>query len=275
MNVDDHHCGDVVMSRPVLASVPMGRITALVQVLVVFSLWSSPLLVDICLDIFTSTESIPLEERGGWIYIGVIIHGLLAIMLVSLVLLRSGQSWRTLGFRRFSVGKDFLFAFGGLVSIYLLQIILITAVTLMSQKGVISSEALSKDAGQRVEALTSLPWIGPLGILAFCIFVGFYEEFLFRGFMLTRLAALFGNWTVAVLFSSTVFAVAHLYEGRLAVVQIFIVSVVLSVLFKKRGLLAPVLVHIAFNAVAFVAVRMIEKLGPLEREFQKLFEAAG
>lgn len=50
-----------------------------------------------------------------------------------------------------------------------------------------------------------LGWFG-----LFFMFVGLYEELMFRGFMMTRLRRLCGSWTAAVIISSVIFGAIHM-----------------------------------------------------------------
>lgn len=65
------------------------------------------------------------------------------------------------------------------------------------------------------------------------LFAGFGEEFLFRGYLMTRLAQIFGEgkaaWTFAVIGQAILFALAHWYQGPVGMVPIGIGSVVTGI----------------------------------------------
>ncbi len=80
----------------------------------------------------------------------------------------------------------------------------------------------------------------PFGILLLLMFwVTFWEEFIFRGFLLTRLYALCGRWWLAVPVGSLLFGLLHLWEGSLAAVVIGILGLVMGTLFAWRKSLIP------------------------------------
>lgn len=82
------------------------------------------------------------------------------------------------------------------------------------------------------------------------LFVGVWEEVVFRGFLLTRLHALFRRWWLAVPISALVFGSVHIYEGPLAVVMVTMLGVVLAVVFIRRRSLVPCIVmHFLHNSL--------------------------
>lgn len=93
-----------------------------------------------------------------------------------------------------------------------------------------------------------------LPFLALAITAGLCEEFLYRGFamaVLTRLGAV--AWA-AVLASSVLFGLAHLYQGRGGLVSTMIVGIILGIGRVVYGSLVPVIFwHAAVDVVAGVA----------------------
>ena len=71
------------------------------------------------------------------------------------------------------------------------------------------------------------------------LFAAFGEEFLFRGYLLTRLAQIFGGgkaaWTLAVLGQAAAFALAHWYQGAVGMVPIGIGAVVTGIVCVRWG----------------------------------------
>lgn len=94
-----------------------------------------------------------------------------------------------------------------------------------------------------------LPRMHPAVMIALMIVVGFYEELLFRGFLLTRLRKATGSWWIAVVVSSLVFAAPHMAEqADFMVVSLFGLGVVFSVVTIWRKSLVPAIVgHAIFN----------------------------
>jgi membrane protease YdiL (CAAX protease family) len=97
-------------------------------------------------------------------------------------------------------------------------------------------------------AIETLPFI----VLA--VTAGICEEFLYRGFAMAALArAGLPVWSV-VLFSSVLFGLAHLYQGRSGLLGTMILGIVFGAARVSYGSLAPVVVwHVAVDVVAGVA----------------------
>ena len=95
---------------------------------------------------------------------------------------------------------------------------------------------------------------------------GATEEVAFRGFLLPRLRITLGSWIPAVLAGAALFGAGHFYEGPLATVQTASMGLVLGLIFVwRRQLVACVLSHVTFNALALLLLWMMTKLGFLER----------
>ncbi|HOA75468.1 MAG TPA: type II CAAX endopeptidase family protein [Phycisphaerae bacterium] len=93
-------------------------------------------------------------------------------------------------------------------------------------------------------------------MVAFMAFVALWEEVVFRGFLLTRLFAVFRRWWLAVLVGSVLFSLGHAYQGVVATVVIGCVGIVLGVMFVWRRSLLPVIVfHMMFNLIGLLILR--------------------
>lgn len=81
---------------------------------------------------------------------------------------------------------------------------------------------------------------------------GFLEEVLFRGFLITRISALFKNAKIgnilAVLITSIVFGLSHMYQGFVGVISTGLISVILGIVFvkSKKVLWYSIFIH-GFN----------------------------
>lgn len=86
---------------------------------------------------------------------------------------------------------------------------------------------------------------GRIGIF----FLGaFEEEFIMRGYLIARLTELLGRPWIALLISSALFSIYHLYEGPIAVVSIFFVGVILgATLMLSRSLWPGTVAHALYN----------------------------
>jgi len=188
------------------------------------------------------------KEYGLYLYLIVFIQGALVILAVALVLFWDRQPWRTVGLHFKNLAGEIPSAAIALAVIYTLQ---------MAFAFVIANYFPDQMKGiekQRVEVLQMFPKISPVFLVIFTLFVGLYEELLFRGFLLTRLVKVTRSLGFALVLSSVLFALAHAsYQDPLAVMQIFIVAMVLGGLFIiRRSLISPILVHAMFDFVSLM-----------------------
>lgn len=103
-------------------------------------------------------------------------------------------------------------------------------------------------------------------VVAVVVFAPVFEEFLCRGFLFGSLRQRYGT-TRAVLFSALFFGILHLQP--VAVVNAFLMGVVLAVVYAlSRTLWAPILLHAANNALAYLLIR----LGYEQATFRELFD---
>lgn len=80
----------------------------------------------------------------------------------------------------------------------------------------------------------------------------FFEEFLFRGFLLPSLTRYMPVWGAVVL-SSLLFAVAHLSLSE--ILPLTVLGIILGVVYtRSRNLLAPMLLHSLWNSGTLVSL---------------------
>ena len=156
------------------------------------------------------------------------------------------RSFISLGLRRPNFGSNLA---RGLAAGFL-SIAVIWAILWVT--GTISVNGFSEAARQPNVALALLGWA-----IAFAA-VGFFEEFVFRGYALHNLTNWLG-WKGAVLIQATIFALIHLAnvavasnEARIAALQgmpaIFLIGVFFALSYRKTGSLwFPIGFHAAWN----------------------------
>jgi len=91
-------------------------------------------------------------------------------------------------------------------------------------------------------------------------FAAFGEEFVYRGYILTRMADAAGNspraWAFSVLGGAVLFAIGHYYQGPTGMVDSGVTGVVLGTLYVRSGrnLWATILAHGLTDTIALAVV---------------------
>ena len=89
-----------------------------------------------------------------------------------------------------------------------------------------------------------------LGFLALSLVAGFCEELVFRGFLITALAAASGSMVLALVVSAVAFGVVHAYQEPSGVARATLLGLVLAAPFVITGsLAAPMLAHAAIDVI--------------------------
>lgn len=130
---------------------------------------------------------------------------------------------------------------------------------------------LEKDLVRRTEFMEMLPLSDTLSIVLLLVPVAIHEELLFRGLLIPYLHRVGCSWVVAVLISTVVFAVLHVTQGWLGIIQIFGVGAMLGACFVlTRSLLAVMLAHFLFDffqtQLARVVIPWMEQLAQQVQE---------
>lgn len=161
--------------------------------------------------------------------------------IVLLVWLGTSQNLSSLGLG-FQSGWGF-WVFGGLTLVACLLSV-VQAVTVTR-----SEEKLAQAKDQFRSLIHLVPhdnrdaqWWTGLSITA-----GICEEIIYRGFMITVIAASVGTW-VAVGVSAVVFGLGHAYQGPSSILKTAAIGVAMGVLFVVTGSLwAPMLLHVVYD----------------------------
>jgi membrane protease YdiL (CAAX protease family) len=112
-------------------------------------------------------------------------------------------------------------------------------------------------------------------VLWLAVIVGapFFEEFLFRGFLLEGLRHSFSKLTnsavgttLAVLITSGIWAVIHMQYGWIEIVSIFVIGIAFAIARLKTGsLYVPIIMHMMMNFFASLAMEFQPELEQLEK----------
>lgn len=85
-----------------------------------------------------------------------------------------------------------------------------------------------------------------------CISAGLGEEILYRGFMVTYFidSNIVSFPWLALLLPSILFSLAHYYQGYIAVLKIFVLSILFSLIFIWSGsLILPIIIHFLIDFI--------------------------
>ena len=120
----------------------------------------------------------------------------------------------------------------------------------------IGSETRQQKTRKKFRELGFLPATGTqyLHFLFLCVCAGVGEEIVYRGFLITYCAEVFGTggWAAvgALLVPAVSFGVAHIYQGGQAVIKIVAMALLFGFFFYRTGSLWPlILLHTAIDAV--------------------------
>ena len=97
-------------------------------------------------------------------------------------------------------------------------------------------------------------------ILFMWVVAGFGEEFLYRGFFMKHFAIVLGNtnkaWFISALVISTLFGIAHLYQGISGVIAAGLVGFCLSLIFynNRENLILAMLVHGFYDMIGITLI---------------------
>ena len=197
------------------------------------------------------------------IYGRVLILGSLATLTILWFLRQDRQPLRAVGLHFKNMEDEIWTAFWSLGFIFAFNLAIMVVVSIFMP------ELAAKLTKERSAVMKLFPLISPIWLILMTAFVGFYEELVFRGFLITRLGVLTRNIWVAVFLSSLIFGVSHAYQDNLAMVQITVIGFIFGAMFVvRKSLISPILAHMAFDfinlAFAFAAAKMpikeIEKM---------------
>ncbi|HLL55106.1 MAG TPA: CPBP family intramembrane glutamic endopeptidase, partial [Myxococcaceae bacterium] len=208
----------------------------------------------------------------AWIYVSIAGNGTLGLAVLAVVLRLSREGWGSVGLSRTepfpAIGWGLLAAVPCYLAGALAQGLVIAA------RGLNPTEL----AGQKMQALDVLSEVPFALMLPLALFVGVYEEILFRGFLLSRLITLLhlprltrrGATVAAVILSSGLFGLGHIYQGATGVVQTAAVGVVLCVVAVLRGnIWSCITAHAAIDAFGLLMLRLLKPM------LQEVLKGAG
>lgn len=167
-----------------------------------------------------------------------------------------GESWEHLGLRRRGGGRRALVR-AVLQSIVVLVVALVAFVAGSMVSANVAAAPESADMSGYEYLRGNLPML-LLALAAVYVVSSFGEEVVYRGFLMTRVAAMARStrmaWGVAAVVSAVVFGVAHFDWGMVGIIQTTLMGLALaaSYLIVKRNLWVLVLAHAYIDTVLLV-----------------------
>jgi membrane protease YdiL (CAAX protease family) len=96
---------------------------------------------------------------------------------------------------------------------------------------------------------------GAFGLLLFCIAIGFAEELMMRGLLLTRFEQLFHSKALSVLLSAAIFGLGHWSAGVISVVGAILTGIIFGIAFVWTRRLWPVAIsHAIVDFISFLYI---------------------
>jgi membrane protease YdiL (CAAX protease family) len=183
---------------------------------------------------------------------GVVASGI-AVLAAVAVMTALGGSARTLGLGAGRVGRDLAAGLLAVVPTYALAIGVTAPLAALSIWA--GGESLESLAAAKRPIVDVVSGIDPLLVLPTALFVAFYEEVAFRGFLLGRLATVAGR-SAGAIGSALAFGLLHYAsQGWLGVAQTTCVGLALATLtLRRRSLWPAIACHAGIDSLGFALV---------------------
>lgn len=116
----------------------------------------------------------------------------------------------------------------------------------------------NNDLAKRMAAvITGSPFL----LVGSCLTAGIMEEFIFRGYILSRLSLFFTNKHWPVVISALIFASVHLaYKTVHELIFVFLIGLIFGYYYQRyRNLMVLIVVHFAIDFIAFTSYQHFHK----------------
>jgi len=189
-------------------------------------------------------ERVPSVGPIGWVFF----NGVIALICVTVISFRRGQSLRSMGLRGVPLRKIVPVALLAIPAVWATGIACnVIYFTFQVLRG-ISPDHLLRDRLEFVSVISEIEmhWVAPIAI-----FVGIYEEIFFRGFVLPKLASATRSRWAGVILSSLLFGAVHFTQGWLGIFQTTCLGMVLAgAAVMGRSLWPAILAHVAIDTIS-------------------------
>jgi len=174
---------------------------------------------------------------------------LLSVIIVGQFLRLRGSSWREFGLvKPESLRKTLL----GAVIAYVAMVVTVTPAAAVIANVLGETPDISGFDNIQSNFPLLMFWV----LLSWLI-GGFGEELIFRGFVMNRLAQVFGGtrvaWAAALMLQAVIFGLGHSYQGTVGIMVTGVTGLVMGAIYliAKRRLWIPILVHGFNDTVGF------------------------
>lgn len=192
------------------------------------------------------------------------------MLLLTALFVRKDADWKhSLAAQRpADVPKTIGFGLLGVLMSYAASIVLVVPFLALSGN-------LAQQAADKAKWTSTLAELPVASLLPLAMFVGFWEELVFRGFLLGRLRLALGagegsapsRTVLAVVFTGILFGGAHGYQGPTGLLQTSILGMVFGLLTVWRKSIWPaVIAHLTIDAFSLFMLRVAK---PMLEEFVK------
>jgi membrane protease YdiL (CAAX protease family) len=220
------------------------------------------------------TAGLKGSERFEDPILHVFLTGGLTLLCVGLLVARDEKPLAALKLERAPLLKTVGFGLLGVVGVYALN----AAVTLTY---LLATGGIQEKVAQKADWAFGLASIPLMWVIPLTMFVGFYEEVAFRGFLLRRLDAALGDRVAdqrrrlvwAAVISGLIFGGLHGYQGVMGVLQTSAVGIALGLLAAWRGSTWPgIVAHFTIDAFGLFALKVLR---PAAEVALKKLQASG
>lgn len=204
---------------------------------------------------------IEVRAPGTQVYAQVFLNGVAAMIAVWLAARSQPRIRESLGLATDGIGREILWGMLMVIPCYVANII-------VSVLYVVASGIDVMDVAQdRLDNMEVLAQLAAVSVVPISIYVGIYEEILFRGFFLSRLRWLFGGansggtTALAIVLSAVVFGLAHVYQGTLGVLQTFTVGIILAIIVVwRKKIWACMIAHMGIDIFGLVLLKVLKPM---------------
>jgi len=208
-------------------------------------------------------STLDLAPRGLRLPLQAFAMAQVAVVAVLAMAARDRDMARSLGVAPVHLGRAVgigLFLWTAIVALAVGFAIVIVGVRTLVGSGLVAGPPGFGATPDDTRLMRELAHIDPLLLVPLACFVGFYEELLFRGFLLGRLRALFGTRFagafLSIGLSSLLFALGHTYKSAVGVFATFLIGVILGTAsWRTRSIWSCVLAHAMIDTMALVGAR--------------------